>query len=165
MKNFLAQIERLYAWFSRTVSYLQSPLLLAVRLYWGWQLASTGWGKLHNMPNVVEFFTSLGIPAPGPTAVFVSWVEFLGGILLALGLFSRISALAISIDMIVAYITADREALMSFFSDPGKFYVADPYTFLFAGLLILIFGPGKISLDALIRRFRRSSMAGDGATR
>ena len=49
--------------------------------------------------------------------------------------------------MLVAYIKADREALFSFFSDPGKFYAADPYTFLFAALLILIFGPGKISLD------------------
>jgi putative oxidoreductase len=49
---------------------------------------------------------------------------------------------------------ADREALFSIFSDPGKFYVADPYTFLFAALLILIFGPGKFSLDTLLlRRF------------
>src|SRR6516162_1022130 len=44
---------------------LQTPLLLAVRLYWGWQFAQTGWGKLHNIPHVTEFFMSLGIPAPG----------------------------------------------------------------------------------------------------
>ena len=92
------------------------------------------------------------MPAPGPTAVFVSTVEFVGGILLAVGLLSRIASLAIAIDMFTAYATADREALVSFFSDPGKFYVADPYTFLFAALLILIFGPGKLSLDTLIER-------------
>ena len=32
--------------------------------------------------------------------------------------------------MILAYITADRGALMSVFSDPDKFYNADPFTFL-----------------------------------
>jgi putative oxidoreductase len=101
---------------------------------------------------VTEFFSSLGLPAPGPTAAFVATVEFLGGILLAIGFFSRFVGLVLTIDMTMAYVMADREALFSIFSDPGKFYVADPYTFLFAALLILIFGPGKISLDALLLR-------------
>ena len=69
-----------------------------------------------------------------------------------LGDLSRIISLAIAIDMIVAYVLADRMALFAFFSDPGKFYNADPYTFLFAALLILIFGPGKLSLDTLVER-------------
>lgn len=78
--------------------------------------------------------------------------------MLALGLFSRITALGIAIDIIVAYITADHEALLAFFSNPGKFYVADPYTFLFAGLLILIFGSGKLALDEVVdRRVARAS--------
>jgi putative oxidoreductase len=148
----MAKIQELYAWFVKTVSTLQSPFLLIVRLYWGWQLSQNGWGKLHNLPHVTEFFTSLGLPAPGATAIFVSSVEFVGGMLLAVGLLSRIAALAIVIDMFTAYITADREAFLSFFSDPGKFYVADPFTFLFVGLLILIFGPGKLSLDTLLER-------------
>ena len=50
-------------------------------------------------------------------------------------------------------ITADREAFFSFFSDPDKFSAAAPYVFLFASLLILIFGPGKLCVDALLRRF------------
>jgi putative oxidoreductase len=57
--------------------------------------------------------------------------------------------------MIVAYLTADPEALHSIFSDPGKFYNADPYTFLFASLLILIFGPGRFALDWVLTRNRR----------
>jgi putative oxidoreductase len=146
----LTQIRALYAWFVRVVSSLQSPFLLFVRLYWGWQLSQNGWGKLHNLPHVTEYFGSLGLPAPGPMALFVSTVEFAGGILLALGLLSRFTSLAITIDMIMAYVKADREALFSFLSDPGKFYVADPFTFLFAALLILIFGPGKLCLDTLL---------------
>ena len=54
--------------------------------------------------------------------------------------------------MPVAYWTADHEALTSIFSDPGKFYVADPYTFLFASLMILIFGAGLFSLDEVLAR-------------
>ena len=58
-------------------------------LYWGWQISQNGWGKLHNLPHVTEFFASLGLPAPGFTATFVSTFEFLAGILLILGLFSQ----------------------------------------------------------------------------
>lgn len=152
MRNLFALGREIYDGLVSAVSNAQSLFLLIVRLYWGWQLAQNGWGKLHNLENVTQFFASLGLPAPGPTAFFVASFELVGGILLALGLFSRIAALGITIDMIVAYITADREALLAFFSEPGKFYVADPYTFLFAGLLILIFGPGKIALDSLLHR-------------
>jgi putative oxidoreductase len=56
--------------------------------------------------------------------------------------------------MIVAYLAADREALKQIFSDPGKFYNADPYTFLFASLMVLIFGPGLFAVDTLIARYR-----------
>ena len=67
--------------------------------------------------------------------------------------------------MLVAYITADREALFAFFSDPGKFYNADPYTFLAAFLLILIFGPGLFALDTLIVRLADKSKGADLASK
>jgi putative oxidoreductase len=153
MNSLLLQLHKLYAWFARTACHLQSPFLLFVRLYWGFQIAQNGWGKLHNLANVTTFFASLGLPAPGPTATFVATFEFVGGILLIIGLASRLVGLMLAVDMFMAYITADREALLSFFHDPGKFYVADPYTFLFAGLLILIFGPGFVALDTLVERW------------
>jgi putative oxidoreductase len=134
------------------VSLLQSPMLLAVRLYWGFQFAQSGWGKLHNLPKIVSFFASLNIPFPSFNAPFVSTLEFVGGILLMLGLLSRPVALLLAINMLVAYWTSDREALMSIFSDPGKFYVADPYTFLFASLMVLIFGAGLFAVDTLIAK-------------
>ena len=152
MRNIFFFGRKIYDKFVAAVSHTQSLFLLFVRVYWGWQLAQNGWGKLHNLDNVTQFFASLGLPAPGPTAFFVSSFELVGGILLALGLFSRITALGIAVDMLVAYVTADREALFAFYSNPGKFYVADPYTFLFAGLLILIFGPGKMAFDTLADR-------------
>ena len=152
-------IERPYAWFLRAADACQSPLLLAVRLYWGWQFWQAGWGKAMNIPHVVEYFTSLGVPAPTLNAYFIAWLEVVGGILLALGLFSRLIAFPLTIDMIVAYIVGDREALGAIFSEPDKFYAATPYTFLFASLLILFFGPGKFSLDTLIVWYRKRCAA------
>ncbi len=151
-KKQCAMVLGCYAQFSRIASFAQSPFLLAVRLYWGWQSAQTGWGKLHNLPQITQFFTILNLPFPAFTAEFVAIVELVGGVLLILGLLSRFTGLVLAVNMFVAYWTADHEALKSFFSDPGKFYVADPYTFLFAALMILIFGAGFFSVDKMIAR-------------
>ena len=146
------RVSRWYAQFRRAASSLQSPFLLLVRLYWGWQFAQSGWGRLHHIQQATQFFASLHIPFPEANVVFVSSLEFIGGILLIVGLASRLIGLLLAVDMMVAYLTSDMEALHSIFSDPGKFYNADPYTFLFASLLILIFGPGRFALDWLLRR-------------
>jgi putative oxidoreductase len=155
MTTITRRFAQTYGWFTRVSSRAQSPLLLLVRLYWGVQFMQTGWGKLHNLARVTEFFTSLGIPAPGPMALFVGCVEFFGGLLLVIGLASRLTGLVLTGNMLVAFLTADREALRSVFSDPGKFYGATPYTFLFAAVLILMFGPGWFALDTWIEhRYR-----------
>ncbi len=148
----MATLERLYGLLTSVASRLDSAFLLLVRLYWGVQMAQTGWGKLHTLDRVTNFFTSLGIPAPGANAVFISLLEFVGGILFALGFGARFIALLFVGDMLVAYYTADKEALFSIFSSPDKFYAAAPYTFLIAALIVLVFGPGKYSVDALLAR-------------
>ena len=136
--------------FFTLVSYLQSPFLLFIRLYWGWQLAQSGWGKLHHLSNVGEYFATLGLPMPAQIAVFIACVEFFGGIFLALGLASRITGLVLTVNLTMAYVIGDREALFSFFSDPDKFIAAAPFAFLVASLIVLIFGAGKISADRAI---------------
>src|SRR6185312_13942311 len=83
--SFLDRALSAHERFAKAASYLQSPFLLAVRVYWGWQFAQTGWGKLQHLEKVTGFFTSLAIPEPAASAVFVSWLEFVGGICLALG--------------------------------------------------------------------------------
>src|SRR3954468_14160270 len=65
---------------------LRNPLLLAIRLYWGWQFATDGWGKLTHLDRVTEYFgNSLHLPAPGATALMVGLVEFIGGRRVAAG--------------------------------------------------------------------------------
>jgi putative oxidoreductase len=150
MNSPIQSFACVYSLFTSIASRAQSPFLLFVRIYWGWQFMQTGWGKLHNLAQVTQFFTTLGIPAPGSTALFVGCVECFGGLLLIAGLASRLTGLVLTGNMLVAYLTADREALFSFFRNPGKFYGADPYTFLFAAVLILVFGPGWLALDFFI---------------
>lgn len=152
MKDLLTNA---YDLLRKSADKLQSPFLLLVRLYWGYQFMQTGWGKLHNISGVTDFFTNLGIPAPHLNAIFVANLEFFGGALLILGLANRLLGLVLTGNMLVAYLTADREALKSIFSEPSKFYNADPYTFLFAAVLVLIFGAGFFSLDQLISARRK----------
>lgn len=149
-------IAKAYEVFVRVMNSLQSPFLLVVRLFWGWQFAVTGWGKLHNLEGVTKFFASLNIPFSAANAHLVACVEFFGGVLLALGLFSRPVALLLTSTLVVAYATDDRAAVRALFSDPDKFYKADPYPFLFAVLVVLIFGPGRYALDTLVARWYAS---------
>ena len=149
MMEFFKKLDCLL---TTAASSLQSPFLLVVRLYWGFQMMQTGWGKLHSLAKVTGFFTNLGVPLPGVTAPFIAGLEFVGGILIMIGLGSRLLSLMLAVDMLMAYVLADREALFSIFSDPDKFYAAAPYTFLFAFLIVLIFGPGRIAVDELLKR-------------
>lgn len=149
----MQQLITLYLRFAKAAATLQSPFLLFVRLYWGWQFIVTGWGHLHGLPGFIQFFTRLGIPLPAANAYFVAGLEFVGGMLLILGLGTRIISLLLAGDMIVAFLTADREALKTAFtSDPTNFYAASEYTFLFAAVILLIFGAGFFSIDRYMVR-------------
>lgn len=149
----------LYNRLLKILKFLQCPFLLFVRVYWGWQFWQSGWGKLQDISKPIGFFTELGIPFPVFNAWFVSLLECVGGILLIVGLASRLISIPLVIDMAVAYITADREALKAIFSEPDKFYAAAPFTFLVASLIVLLFGPGAVSLDYLIARYVKKRYA------
>ena len=158
MHRILQFVRSAYSLLVKGASCLQSPLLLVVRLYWGWSFFQTGKGKLGDLGKVTEFFQSLGIPAPGVNAALAGTTECVGGLLLLLGLASRPAALALTFTMIVAYLTADLDVVKNIFSDPDAFLGADPFQFLFASVLVLAFGPGFFSLDRLIQWYgeRRS---------
>jgi putative oxidoreductase len=135
---------------------LKNPLLLAIRLYWGWQFATDGWGKLTHLDRVTEYFGgSLHLPAPAATALLVALVEFIGGLLFALGIGSRLVSLVLFVNMTVAYLAApdDRVNFAHIFSKPEDFYGAGPYTYWFAALLIMILGPGLFAFDTMLKRW------------
>lgn len=152
MSNIITIARRCYDAFASIMARLQSPLLLAIRLYWGVQLGLDGWHKLHNLNRVGEYFATLNLPMPSQTALFVSLVELIGGATLAIGLFTRLTALVLFINMTVAFLTAEKDAFLAVIFDPDKFQAASAYNDWFAALLILILGPGLFALDTLLRR-------------
>ena len=152
MKVLLARLRPTYELVFSDGAVLTSTFLLLVRVYFFWQLFVTGKGKLSNIGKVSEFFGSLGIPLPTLNAYFIGSLECFGSLLIIVGLASRPLSLLIVISMIVAYFTADSEAISSILSDSDKFVKADPFPFLLAALIIYVFGAGRFSVDALLRR-------------
>lgn len=119
---------------------------LVARFTLGVLFLSTGWGKVHGLDRVTQFFTELGIPAPGFNAHMVSFVELIGGALLIVGLASRLAALPLIASMAVAIVTAQREQIHGL---PDLFGLVE-WTYLALLLWVVTAGPGKVSLDHLL---------------
>lgn len=131
------------------------PLL--TRLVIGQAFFLTGRGKIENFDRTAEFFAGLGIPFPAANAAFVSRLEYFGGMLLIAGLATRLVALLLSSTMVVAMMTADKADFVAALTGAGEKGLTDvvPFVFLLFLLWLVIFGPGPLSLDALVRRWLR----------
>ncbi len=120
----------------------------AARLCLGFIFVQSGWGKLHNLPNVVEYFASLGIPAPHLQAPFVAGVEFAGGVLLLGGLLTRVISVPLAVTMVVALLTAKRGDIHG----PSDLFGTTEFLYLLTLGYLAGFGAGPLSLDALLVR-------------
>jgi putative oxidoreductase len=124
-----------------------APPLLA-RLVIGAIFIPTGWGKLHNLPDIVNFFRQLGIPYPEIQAPFASTVELVGGTLILVGLATRLMSVPLIITMIVAIATAVWPQLDSWRDLFGK----EELHYIALLTYLVVTGPGAASLDALLVR-------------
>lgn len=120
---------------------------LFARIVVGWVFMWSGWAKLNNLPQMIQNFTEWGIPYPEIMTPFVSGVEFVAGLLLLLGLFTRIAAVPLVIIMIVAIISAKLDQINSLETLLGFEEIA--YMALFGWLAVA--GPGPVSLDHFLR--------------
>jgi len=144
ISKIAALVSKVYALLNR---FEGIPIFLA-RIVLGLGFAQTGYGKLFkNHDGVVTFFTSLGIPAPGLNAWVVGGVEFFGGILLIVGLLTRVWALQLAFAMLVATLTSTLPDLRK----DGKGITDALLTvevMAFVMLVWLVFsGPGPFSMD------------------
>jgi putative oxidoreductase len=129
-----------------------APALLRVTL--ALVFIESGWGKLHSLDNVTEFFTSLHIPMPGFNARLTAATELFGGILVLVGLGTRLVSLPLAFTMVIAIITAKREEVTGLTSLAGL----NEWAYLVMFVVLAIIGPGALSLDALLaRRFARQT--------
>ncbi len=120
---------------------------LAARLIVGVIMAAHGLQKLVTGPgNFGKFLAQLGVPLPTLMGYVVTLVELGGGILLIIGLLSRLAALLLTIDLVVAILLVKTQ--VGFLSPQGGGAGAELDLALIAGLLVILFaGPGKLSLD------------------
>lgn len=125
-----------------------SPLAqLAGLIIVGIIMFAHGLQKLQGEPaNFGGLLSQLGVPAPELMAYVVTFVELVGGALLIVGLLSRLSALLLTIDLVVAILLVKLN--VGLIAPQGSGAGAELDLALIAGfLVILLAGPGRFSLD------------------
>jgi putative oxidoreductase len=121
------------------------------RLTVGLVFIGTGWGKLHSIPDVTEFFRTLHIPGPGFHARLVAGTEFVGGLLILLGLGTRLVSIPLAFTMVVAILTAKRENIDGLTTLVGF----EEWSYLVLFVWLALAGAGPLSVDGLWARMRR----------
>jgi putative oxidoreductase len=144
-------ITILYDWPRVVAGLLDWAAPLAVRIVVGWVFLWTGWQKLHFLPRMIENFRQWGIPAPEILTPFASGMEFVGGVMLLLGLLTRVVSVPMMIIMLVAIASAKWDDVDSLQTLLGFEEVS--YFVMFAWLGIA--GPGPVSLDHFILKALR----------
>jgi putative oxidoreductase len=115
----------------------------------------SGWGKLHSLDQVTGFFTELHIPAPHFHATLVATTELVGGLLILVGLFTRLAALPLAFTMLIAILTAKRSEIQGITSLFGF----DELTYMIIFLWLAISGPGALSIDRWLSKLHPRSAA------
>jgi putative oxidoreductase len=147
-----------YDWSRSFARYFTWLAPLAVRITVGWVFLWSGWEKLQILPRMIQNFREWGIPAPEVLTPLASGGEFVGGLLLLVGLLTRFAAVPLMIVMAVAIVSAKADQIDSLETFLGFEEVS--YFVMFAWLAIA--GPGPVSLDHLmLRTFRPNKPASE----
>ena len=125
---------------------------LFTRLVLGWSFHLAGKGKLDDIEQAVKNFTKMGIAMPEFNARFIGALECYGGILLMIGLLTRPVAALLGATMLVALMTAHAGQVADIWKEKGDFADVVPIMFGASMLWLLVYGPGLISIDAIIRK-------------
>lgn len=122
------------------------PLLL--RLVFGYFWLETGWAKLNNLAFFTERFVEWGIPWPALSATVCAGTELIGGLLIMLGLATRLAMLPMIFNMLVALAVV----VLPGISTLDEFVELDEVLYVAVFTWLLFAGPGRASLDHLIAR-------------
>ena len=141
-------LHLLILWPERIAAHFLWAAPLLTRIVVGYVFMLTGYGKLTNLPQMIENFRGWGIPYPEIMTPIASGIECFGGVLVMLGLFTRIAGGALAVIMVVAVISAkwadidSAETLFGF--EEASYFVI--FTWL------AISGAGAASLDQCISK-------------
>jgi putative oxidoreductase len=153
--EFRDTLSRANSLVERVTGRLASIAPLVTRIVIGLAFFQAGTGKFRHFENVIGFFDSLGIPFPAFHAGLVAGMETVGGVMLIFGLFTRFFAAGLSVTMVVALLTADTADFLASWGGASELAPTDitAFTFLLFLIWLVFYGAGKLSLDALLRRF------------
>jgi len=136
--------------------HLRDILALGIRLYVGWQFFNAGLLKLSAWDSTLYLFQNeyrIPILSPNLAAVLGTAGELAFPVLLWLGLASRLAALglqSVNVMAVVAY------AHVIFNPEFGTSAITDHYFWGLMMLVIMVYGPGRLSIDELLTRFKSS---------
>ena len=146
-----ALVDRVQAVLARLERAQWIPQLLT-RLFVGYFFFETGWAKIHNLDAMAQRFAGWGIPFPAFNAALSGYTELIGGALILIGLLTRLAAIPLFINMVVAILTVKMKAVTGL----DEFVELDEPLYALAFLWLSFSGPGWVSLDHLLwARVRR----------
>ena len=143
MDNIIAARSRNFLRIADSLDWL-APLL--IRLFFGYFWLETGWAKLHNLDGFTSRFVEWGIPFPAFSATLSAGMEFVGGLLLMLGLLTRLTCIPMIVNMLVALAVVVIPAM----AGVDEFFESDENLYVLIFFWLMMAGPGKVSLDHLL---------------
>ncbi len=143
--TLLARVASLAAGIAGVLTWLPPTL---ARLVVGTVFWQSGWGKLNDIDQVIEYFTELGLPMPAFQAHLAATAEFVCGGLLLLGLATRFAVVPLIITMAVAI----RTALWDQVEGVSSLFTMVEFLYLVLCVWLGVSGPGPFALDALLAR-------------
>jgi putative oxidoreductase len=121
---------------------------LILRLALGFVFFPHGWAKLKDPATFTGFLRQLGVPAPAFFGWLVALLETVGAGLIILGVATRVLALGLAIDMLVAIVAVKIRMAKAPFSSSAQVQGWEFEFLLMAGALALVFtGAGRLALD------------------
>ena len=121
---------------------------LVVRLFFGYFWLETGWAKLEGLDDFTQRFMEWGVPLPAFSAAVSAWTELLGGGLIMLGLCTRLIAIPMIFNMVIAIALVVIKDVHSF----TEFVELDEFVYILLFFWLMLAGPGVVSLDTLLTR-------------
>jgi putative oxidoreductase len=149
-----------YSRLAGAANLLQSPFLLLIRVYIGWQCITSGVGHLHNFDAMVKNFHDWNIPAPHLNVALSAVTEIVGGALLILGLGTRLISIPLIGNFLVAFLAVNlsdphyHQLLRNFWNNQDVLLKDDAFPFLITAVITFIFGPGAFSVDGAFKHIR-----------